>query len=1209
MSAGKGFKRAEELEGAQREAACRAGNAVVAAGAGSGKTTVLAARFVRLLETGRTESGERVHARNVLVLTFTRKAAAEMYSRIHGSLRQAAERAASEGTADPGLAAHLASCLAEFSQAQISTFDSFAARIARSGCARHGLAPDFAVDEERALESAEALALAFLLERREDEAMRDIVAAMGLEGARSEVLAALAVDRMGLSSPPDFAAFHAAQAERLERMAAQARDSILAMRDAVLDYEGGRTTETARKWIEAFGAGPGEGDEAFLAWLGRLSKLRKPASNSRDEASLFLSDAVPGIKKAAEGYADIALTRAAHPARLALYRLLDEFRARWDEERRATKTLGFRDVAELALDVLRRDAAVRRHYQRLYRFVMIDEFQDDDELQKRILFLLAARPGWEPSPGAPEPGPGDLEPDKLFFVGDEKQSIYLFRGADVSVFRGLAAELSAAPEGSPGAPALGLSRNYRSEPGLIAMLNAIFPSVMAPLDPEAGRREFEAEFAPLESREPTAGVEPRLVYLELPRREDGDEGLREPAECEAWEVARFVRDAVEGGSLLVADRGARGARPARYEDFAVLLRSTGKQVHFEKYFRLFGVPYGAENSCGLFSEAVACDLYYALRLAVHPEDRNALAAYLRSPFAGLSDESVVRLLLAAREGRAEARVDASPLPPGAEDLVAERERGFLRRGAATLGTLAAMADRESVARCLCYLWYEAGYRAALLADPVASAFEEHFELLHSLAVEADGRGRPLAAFVAELEGLVGAPDKLEIDLPREGNRGVRIMTIHKSKGLEFPVVILPQANNVGRDGGSSAAWYWEEGIGPTFRPPQAIGSRSRNAFFEASRGRREAMEAAELRRLLYVALTRAESHIVVTAVEPRNQDARGRSFRGLLAGPLGLFEPPSPLARDEAATAAAADGPRGIAAAAESPPFGPLALLPSGAFAGRVPERSDIEYFALVARARGAGARARGASADAPRTIRRSARPASEPVTAIAARHVDAARQLDAANPEAARAATAPERLEVAAGLEAPAGLPPETWGSLVHAVLESRLSPAAGARGLDPALLAKVEDALGESNKAVEAAGALAEVFLRSELGRRALASPERRAEWRVALAYRDPSGAERVARASVDLVFVEAGRAVVVDYKTDAELDPARHGLQVEAYRRAAGEILGLPAEAWIFYLYGGGRAVPGGGAASPGLGEAPPAPAREAPLFSGAADGETR
>ena len=1152
------YRRAEELEGRQREAAEARGNVVVAAGAGSGKTTVLAARYVRLLETGRLDSGERVGCRNVLVLTFTRKAAAEMYGRIYGALAESAALAA-----EPELRAHLAACLSDFSQAQISTFDSFAARIARSGASRFGVAPDFAIDEERARELSSDLALSFLLEHREEEAIRDLVSALGFEGAREKVFAALAVERMCVSSPPDFAAFHAAQAPILESMEAKAREGLLAMRAAVLEYAGAKTTDTSKRWLDAMASAPGEdGSEsdfdAFAAALADKSRLSKPRSNSKDEASLFLSDCVDDIRDAAAAYRVVVATKAAHPARLGLYRLLDEFRERWDRERRREGVLSFRDVAQLALDTLEADGELRRHYRALYRYAMIDEFQDDNELQKRLLYLIAGKDdggtiGADPSGSAA--APATLAPDKLFFVGDEKQSIYLFRGADVSVFRRLSGELGLEP--------IKLSRNFRSEPGLIGMVNAIFPSVMAPGDPERGYEDFEASFEELDSREPIPGVEPRFVYLELPRAErEAGEGAayRDAAEAEAWEVARIVRDAVEGGGLLVADREAGKARPARYEDFAILLRSTGKQVHFEKYLRLLGVPYGSENACGLFSEAVACDLYYALRLALYPGDRNALAAYLRSPFAGLSDEAVVRILLSAGES------GLDPLGEGATELIPEADRRAHRRGAETMARLAGRIDREPISASVSYLWFEAGYRAALLRDPVASAFEEHFELVHSMAIAADARGAGLASFVAELETLIGEPDKLEIDLPRDGRAGVRIMTIHKSKGLEFPVVILPQANNAGSDRSGQEAWFWEDETGPTFKPPAAIGERSRNAFFDRSRRRREAMESAELKRLLYVALTRAESQVIVTATESRNEDSRGRSFRSLLAAPLGLFEAGSPLCVDG----------RGAPEAAALAPFGPLAALPSGARAGIIPERTDAEYLGLLKRAK-AGA-ASGLDFSAIPAFDRRASPASSTVTAEAeARAAERRAASEAAPPAQEGLAMRPE-------LAAPAGLPPDAWGSLVHAVLEARLSAPPREPRIPTALRERLEEAGGGERSATESiarAEALAEVFLGSDLGRRALASSERYVELEFAIGAGESlsANAPRYLKGSIDLAFAEGKAMVVVDYKTDAAIEAGRHELQLAVYRRAAREIFGRETEAWVFYLYGGGIALPAG------------------------------
>ena len=368
-------------------------------------------------------------------------------------------------------------------------------------------------------------------------------------------------------------------------------------------------------------------------------------------------------------------------------------------------------------------------------------------------------------------------------------------------------------------------------------------------------------------------------------------------------------------------RKAGEARGARYEDFAVLLRSTGNQVHFEKYFRLLDVPYGSENACGLFSEAVACDLYYALRLALYPEDRNALAAYLRSPFAGLSDEAVVRLLCSA----------ADPLDAwGRPRSCPEEDRPGWERGVGHDKALSAMADRAPIAACLSYLWFEAGYRAALLRDPVASAFEEHFELVHSMAVEADARGQASPPSSAELERLVGKPDKLEIDLPRDELAGREDHDDPQEQGPRIPGRDHPPGEQRRARGPRRGCLVL--GGAARSRPsgrPAAIGARSRNAFFEAAKEQRTAMERAELKRLLYVALTRAESHIIVSAVEP---EGRGREGPGASApSSRGPWASSMPLASRLAPRMPYGAGGQARRA---TPPFGRLTALPSGALVG-----------------------------------------------------------------------------------------------------------------------------------------------------------------------------------------------------------------------------------------------------------------------------------
>jgi len=266
----------------------------------------------------------------------------------------------------------------------------------------------------------------------------------------------------------------------------------------------------------------------------------------------------------------------------------------------------------------------------------------------------------------------------------------------------------------------------------------------------------------------------------------------------------------------------------------------------------------------------------------------------------------------------------------------------------------------------------------------------------------------------------------------------------------------------------------------------------------------------------------------------------------------------------------------------KTPPFGELTALSSGAFVALIPERNDIEYFALVAKAK-SGAAAEIDFSAIP-IVERHARPGSSSVTAIAARYA-ATRKPSPRDRE----------LKIAAELAPPSGLPAIPWGSLVHAVLESRLGPRplepGGAEDseirLPPKLRETLEEALGGEGPARDAivrASRLAQVFLSSELGQRALASGERYVELDVAIGLeyavstnaRPSANAPRYARGIVDLAFAEADRIVVVDYKTDGAVASGEHDVRVAAYGRAVAAIFAKPVELWVFYLYGGGIAL---------------------------------
>jgi len=1158
MSAAKAAKRVEDLSEEQREAAFARRNVVVAAGAGSGKTTVLAARYVDLVETGLMPDGSRVHARNVLALTFTNKARSEMYGRIFAALLDAATRARARD--DRELADHLDDCVERFGQARIVTFDSFAGDVARQGAYRFGLAPDFALDDDEAGRLAADEALAFALERRTDPALRRLVAANGFGGAVENLLAELAMKRLTLAEDPAFSSMPSRIEEGLKDKLAGLADFLADEAAVAASVDDGDARVSVRRPFEALSrlslvpAEPWNPDPSREAALEDCGSQRKPGSNLQGNLAEHLSDRWTEIKDAARDSLETFATLRSLPELFPVYRLLDDFAERVLEVRRTSGVVTFRDVAGMARRLLVEDPPLRQLLKERYRYVMVDEFQDDDELQKDILFLVAERLGRH-EPGMPRAE--DLEPDKLFFVGDEKQSIYLFRGADVSVFRGLSAELELCPPYGPEAGRnrlVPLKSNWRSEPALVSFFNAVFAQLMA-----GAASPHEARFEPLVARAPIEGASSGVEWYELAR--DGElDGFLPRAEVEAWAVAEWIRDAVADPSFMVADRETRLARRATWDDFAILERSTTSQALLEKYLRMLGVPYAPESVCGLFSEAPASDLLLALSLAARPADRRAYAAFLRSPFARLSDDGFVEALAWGTE-RADGRFaygEAFDAPPGA--LSDPEDRARYESARETWRALRAMTGTATIARMLSYLWYERAYRAALLASPGARAFEEHFEALYALAVRADRAGLDAPAFTAAWEGELGSVRKLdEAAYQREETKGVRIMTIHKAKGLEFPVTLVVDLANAGKN---EAVRPWNAGreglVTLKLAPGEEDPKRRGDLLFAAGKADRDAKRAAELKRLFYVACTRAETRLVFFSRVPGK--AAASSFRAMLRSAL------APLANPDF------PGPEEVF------------LHPAGIALRAMRDRRDDDYRALLRGSPvrgGATALTRAGLEEAARKASRvahAATPAFASVTALA----HAAVLAGTPGTELALGTTPGTELEPLAVDKAhaePSGFPPDAWGTLVHAILERALSPDA----TDPAapFPPAVEAALGDGERrdlSLSRARSLAAVFLDSPLGKRAAASRERETELRLLVRLDDGT----VARGVADLVFVEEGpdgvrRAIIVDYKTDRSLDPVRHESQLSCYREAVAAIHGIECEAWIFYLHGGGRALP--------------------------------
>ncbi len=1080
------------LDPDQRAATLATGNTVVAAGAGSGKTRVLAARYLYLV----LEKGLPID--RVLALTFTQKAAAEMKARIHKTLRETEHPLAR-------------SALEGFHEARISTIDSLCGAIARSACRRWGIPPDFQLDDPGAREAASSLALPFVFTYRTHPAIKHLLSTTDLEKIAENLFASLVAAHSPISAPIDFRALFVKQDTEIHGRI----DSALTEACADLNE------------ICRLAQAPGLKTMKSITPITDLQAPDKPSTDDRDELISFRTAlsrfaAIPlrmGATKQPEAQAIkelLSTVRNRHDPECGslisfvlnrdvlegLFTLLDEFQTLYNTQKRQSGRLTFADVAKMAVDALADDPELRRSWKAGVGAVMIDEFQDNNSLQRDLLFLLSEN---ETRMETGIPGPQDLCRDKLFFVGDEKQSIYRFRGADVAVFRALARDLGANADALPE-----LSTNYRTRTALLEQFNTIFPAIF---DNAATAPDWEARFSRIRPNRPDHDTPEPVQILVIDQMNLDDEDNKkikaqiQEAEC----VARTIQDLIESAVPVYDAHGI--PHPCRADDCAILFRSTTNQMLFEHSLRAAGIPYQTENARGLFSDAPVNDLAALMRTIANPADLKAWAIVLQSPFAGLSGTGFASALSALKTIGGSQRAEPAAVSAAVDALLtgedSERWKGLMD----LFSEAVRWADRIPISEMVERLWYHRGYRVQVLSDPSVRHLTALFDYLFELARQADRDGQTLGEFLDRIEAIRRNEEKVDsLDIPIERAGGVRLMTIHKSKGLEFPIVFLANCDTTGKNTGNSSLVYWSNPWGPTINagPARGVPFKDENWFYLQGKAEEESKALAELRRLLYVGMTRAESRLYLSGVfklDGGDETVAGqmaakepkiiKSFFNLFCPVLGL-----PGAGGVQVTAWEQD---------------------SGGPAARGIEGPSVKDMHTAARAAEVQQRL-----PAPRRIipATSLAHEAERISFQASQHVQ----------------KEPERF----------GLSATEFGSAAHEAIEARLA------GRPAVLPETAKSALEE----------LADTFLASDLGHLTSAAAWLKTEYAFLTRWELPSGSIIVS-GQIDLVFEHEGHIHVVDYKTDSVENPDEHRQQLEVYRKAAVDLWHKPVSAWIFYL----------------------------------------
>ena len=817
-----------KLSDEQLKAVCSDRSTVVSAGAGSGKTMVLSLRFLRRVLQGKAHSDE------ILTLTFTKKAAGEMYERIHSMLSAAG--------ADEELSLH-------FPQARISTMDSFWSEIARTDCLRYGLTRDFgSLDENDAADMVSAV----FDELAEDDGYKASFMSLAAEYS-PETLKAI-FSSVALGHADILTSFSAEDnASSFDKLSLSIRQSVAERADSVISdllEIDSRNPSPLSDEIRAAADSYYSGDYSAMPQM----NLRRTRNR---EISSFVKEAYRPVLGLLQELGDLD---GMSSVLKDFSKLAEAFISRIESGKRKRGVLSYKDTEALAKAILIANKDVRSYYKKKYKYIMIDEFQDNNASQRDMLYLLSERLDLD---GDGIPDIEDTDPDKLFFVGDDKQSIYYFRGADVSVFRSLRNDISRI-----GGNVLSLSINFRSSRTLLSRFNDIFPDVFSSdeADCDALREEqliadftgtdsssYEADFSPIVpggKDNPSSRMELSLYPSDAVRDDDD----AEPALAEALHVADLINEMVRGDGYPIL-RGGSLVRPS-YSDIAVLIQTTKSQMPFERAFRIKGIPYTVTESASTTLDGVASDLYSFLQLLIYPDDRFAYIALLRSPFARISDAGLLML----------SSLDVPAFSPDVQ-FIDPCDDASYKALCSLYSKARAMIGRESITHILDVLYYEGGYHAYLMSSPELSVYEEHFSYIWTLGESFEASGRSFASFLDGLRPLIGSVEKMkDIAIQHFQADAVEMMTVHKSKGLEYPIVILADATRgLGRQRDSSLVMI--DGDDPLVLLEPASCSHPVSRLLSRYSRRRE---IAERKRVLYVAATRAMDHLVITGVERRS---------------------------------------------------------------------------------------------------------------------------------------------------------------------------------------------------------------------------------------------------------------------------------------------------------------------------------------------------
>ncbi|MCF6094727.1 UvrD-helicase domain-containing protein [Microaerobacter geothermalis] len=825
-------------------------NLVVSAGAGSGKTWVLTERYLEKLNHG-------IRADEIVAITFTEKAAAEMKERIRSAVTKMARRAKEDEEKR-----FWQKKRKELNYSMITTIHGFCARLLRDHPLEAGVDPHFQV-----LDGTEA---SLLLQETIQE-MVEKALEKGDERSRllyAEFSSSFLLQQVVYSLYESLKTYHVSDETviketekslfRRKEKFLQARSRLFQLFDALeeefalLEKGLGKKRpptylDIYRRWRDQFRqysslieTWDGTYTDAYGNMMENLlaGMWRKAGSDQFKRLHGELKETLQTLLLFAEAPHYVEVVKA-------LVSLVEEVTQSYETVKRSRYAVDFSDLETLTVKLLTEHHHVVEKWQKKIKYLMVDEFQDTNSLQKAIFDLLSSRG----------------EKINLFVVGDGKQSIYKFRGADVEVFQQIGEHIK-----QHGGESVSLQKNFRTQQRLIAYMNDFFSRLMIKVE---GDKDFYVTYEPLEAQRCPEHTQPTvelLGYCWQKENSSGDEEEEEESwrQIEAARIAGRIKEMVKKGESLIWRKEGEEAKEkpssVQYGDIAILLSARTHMHVYEQALYEQGIPYVVVGGRQFYQKQEILDVLNLLKLIQNSEDEIALLGFLRSPFVHLNDETLFWLTRNHSLRHAFYSLEIKP------ETVTDEEWQKLIKARTWLSQWKFLRLTEGVYAVLHQVLEDTGFPQILLSlENGQQRLANVMKFLDMVKEWVDHRGYELYDFIQHMKVMLEKQiQEEEASVIEDRGNAVILMTIHASKGLEFPVVVLPDLQrDLLKGGGAFSRAIYRPNIGLGIQLNREESKPIGDGMFDELKEEEKSRELQEARRLLYVAMTRARDYLLL----------------------------------------------------------------------------------------------------------------------------------------------------------------------------------------------------------------------------------------------------------------------------------------------------------------------------------------------------------